>query len=149
MSKPPRGIRNNNPGNIDYMGTDWQGLSKPESDGRFCRFETPEWGIRALAKTLLTYQTKRKAADGSKIDTVAEFIHRWAPPVENDTGAYVAQVAGKMGVGPHDEIDVRQYRFMEPLVESIIRHENGIQPYTQAQIDEGLRRAGVVAGRAS
>lgn len=31
----PRGIRNNNPGNIRYDGTNWQGLDNPPSDGTF------------------------------------------------------------------------------------------------------------------
>ncbi len=143
----PRGIRNNNPGNIDYdPKVKWQNLAEPPTDGRFCRFQTPPDGICALCRVLITYQDKRKAADGSKIDTAREIVERWAPPVENDTSAYVKAVRKALGLnGPEveGEVDVHQYSCMKPLVKAIIRHENGKQPYTDAQIDKGLLMAGI------
>jgi hypothetical protein len=153
-SKAPRGIRNNNPGNIEW-GSQWQGL-RPESertDNRFAQFNDPVFGIRALACVLITYQDKRKAKDGSRIDSIKEIIERWAPSFENDTGAYANSVAALLGgVGPDDEvIDVHNFEHLRPIVEGIIRHESGRGPlktenswYTNAQIEEGLRRAGVV-----
>ena len=39
---------------------------------------------------------------------------------------------------------MHRYEVMRPLVEAIIRHENGNQPYSSAVLDEGLRRAGVL-----
>ncbi len=134
----PRGIRNHNPGNIDFNPkVKWQNLDDPPTDGRFCRFKTAPDGIRALCRVLITYQDKRQAADGSKIDTVREIVERWAPPVENDTSAYAAAVRRSLGLdGPEQEgeIDVHQYECMKPLVKAIIKHENGQQPYTDAQI---------------
>ena len=50
----PRGIRNNNPGNIEHNGTNWQGMDNPPHDGRFIRFVTPQYGIRAMARVLTT-----------------------------------------------------------------------------------------------
>lgn len=153
-SKAPRGIRNNNPGNIEW-GSQWQGL-RPESertDNRFAQFKDPVFGIRALACVLITYQDKRKAKDGGRIDSIKEIIERWAPSFENDTGAYANSVAALLvGVGPDDEvIDVHNFEHLRPIVEGIIRHENGRGPlktenswYTKPQIEEGLRRAGVV-----
>jgi hypothetical protein len=70
-------------------------------------------------------------------------IGRWAPPNENDTGAYVRAVAASVGVGAEDEIDVHDYAILRPLTLAIIRHENGQQPYTDAEIDAGLVLAGV------
>ena len=92
-----RGIRNHNPGNIDFSPENsWLGLDtdKP-SDGRFCRFKSPEWGIRAMARILRNYQKRdgQAGVGGPGIDTVQEIIHRWAPPVENQTDAYVRKVA--------------------------------------------------------
>ena len=40
----PRGIRNNNPGNIRH-GNDWQGISKEQPDPAFCTFVSPEYGL--------------------------------------------------------------------------------------------------------
>lgn len=153
-SKAPRGIRNNNPGNIEW-GSQWQGLRQDgdRTDNRFAQFKDPVFGIRALACVLITYQDKRKAKDGSRIDSVKEIIERWAPSFENDTGAYANSVAALLGgVGPDDEvIDVHNFEHLRPIVEGIIRHENGRGPlktenswYTKDQIEEGLRRAGVV-----
>lgn len=134
----PRGIRNNNPGNIEHnVSTKWQGLDTPASDGRFCRFISPAYGIRALARVLITYYDKHKC------DTVSEIIHRWAPPNENNTNAYCNAVAAACGVGVHDIINLHDYAVLCPLVMAIIKHENGKQPYTQAQIDKGLVLAGV------
>ncbi|TXU14378.1 hypothetical protein D4N06_20570 [Klebsiella pneumoniae] len=146
----PRGIRNNNPGNLDNTNP-WQGLIANPEESRFATFKDPTWGVRALAVTLITYHDKRKAKDGSRIDTIREVIERWAPPSENDTEAYVQAVAKAVGVSPDMEIDLHQYEIMRPTVEAIIRHENGKGPlrtdntwYNIDVIDEGLRRAGVV-----
>ncbi|MGL6448894.1 hypothetical protein ACSZNO_21460 [Aeromonas veronii] len=133
-SNVTRGARNNNPGNLEW-GSPWQGL-RPESertDDRFCQFISATYGIRALACVLITYQDKRRAKDGSRIDSVREFIERWAPPNENDTTSYSASVAALLdGVGPADEvIDVHNYDHLRPLVEGIIRHENGRGPSTK------------------
>ncbi|MDT3542003.1 hypothetical protein [Cronobacter sakazakii] len=148
--KTPRGIRNNNPGNLD-RGSPWQGLVNNPSEPRFCTFKDPVWGIRALAVTLITYHDKRRAKDGSSIDTISEVIERWAPPNENDTAAYIREVAKAVGVTPDMVIDLHDYDTLRPLVEAIIRHENGRGPlktlnswYASEVIEEGLRRAGVV-----
>ena len=148
--KTPRGIRNNNPGNLD-KGAPWQGLVNNSSEPRFCTFKDPVWGIRALAVTLITYHDKRRAKDGSSIDTIREVIERWAPPHENNTLAYVNEVSKAVGVAPDMIIDLHDYETLRPLVEAIIRHENGRGPlktpnswYTPELIEEGLRRAGIV-----
>lgn len=142
MAQLPRGIRNHNPGNIEW-GDPWQGLIpvNARADKRFAQFESPAYGIRALARTLITYQDKYK------IRTVHAAINRWAPPAENNTSAYVRAVRKAVG---GDQIDVHDYAYLKPMVEAIIRHENGQGPlhtpntwYDAATIDEGLRLAGV------
>lgn len=135
-----RGIRNNNPGNLRH-GPKWQGLAKDQLDASFATFETPAWGIRALAVTLSTY------FDKYGLDTVADIISRWAPESENNTRAYVAAVCQGMGVRYNERLDLHEYVHMMPLVEAIILHENGKQPYSRATIDEGLKRAGIIRKR--
>jgi hypothetical protein len=138
----PRGIRNNNPGNIDRTPkrTPWQGQVPVQdlTDPRFEQFTHAKWGIRAICRVLVTYQ------DRHGLDSVREIIDRWAPPVENNTEAYVQAVARKLGVSASDAISVHDYATMRELVLAIIKHENGIQPYSGALIDEGLRLAGIV-----
>lgn len=154
--KTPLGIRNNNPGNIEW-GSPWQGLAKrtPKS-GRFAEFTSPVYGIRAIAVLLITYYDKRKANDGSKIDTIKEVIERWAPASENNTAAYAKSVARLLNVTPTSVIDMHDYDTIRLIVCGIIRHENGIGPldnentwYEDEVIDEGLRRAGVVKRHAT
>lgn len=149
MVKITRGVRNNNPGNIE-KGAAWQGLAtqaemtaEQRLETRFAVFKAPEWGIRALAVTLITYQDKRKAKDGSSIDTVQEFIERWAPPGENNSQAYWLQVAYKVGVGATDRINVHDYATMRNMIVAIIAHENAGYAYPDDLIDKGLMLAGV------
>lgn len=144
----PRGERNNNPGNIDFNQSAFDrdpwvgeiGLEK-HRHARFTTFDTPEHGIRALCKILLTYHHKRKAADGSAIDTVQEFIDRWAPPCENDTDAYTNHVRDLLDVETGEEIDVDDPATLILLAESIIHHELGVQPYPRDVIEIGAKMA--------
>jgi hypothetical protein len=133
----PRGIRNHNPGNLRRSADPWQGLAATQTDAEFFQFASAKWGIRALARTLIAYQDK------IGLRNIKQMIGRWAPPVENDTGAYVRVVAAAVGVGPEEQIDVHDYAVLRPLVLAIIKHENGQQPYTDAEIDAGLVLAGV------
>lgn len=122
-----RGYRNNNPGNIRRSADKWQGLSPTQSDAAFFQFIAPQWGVRAMAKILLTYRSKYG------LETVRDIINRWAPPIENNTSAYVSSVSAALSVKPDERIDV-SLRLVE-LVRAIIRHENsGPVPYSSAQL---------------
>ncbi|KOQ71564.1 hypothetical protein ABW43_00135 [Stenotrophomonas maltophilia] len=141
-----RGVRNNNPGNIDRSSANkWQGRMPVENmttaqrhEGRFEVFSSPAWGIRAMCVLLINYY------DRHGCDTVRKVIDRWAPPVENNTDAYVAAVAKAIGVGPDSTINLHEYRRMRPLVEAIISHENAGYRYASETVEEGLRLAGLV-----
>ncbi|MFA5662413.1 hypothetical protein [Castellaniella sp.] len=139
----PRGIRNQNPGNLRKNSDPWQGLAA-QTDAEFFVFKSAAYGIRALARTLITYQDKHN------LNTVAQIIERWAPPSENDTDAYVSHVCALTGFGAHDLLDMQHYADLRMLTEAIIRHENGKGPlktinswYDDATIDKGLALAGV------
>jgi len=141
----PRGLRNRNPGNIEHTTAyDWRGEVYPpeEIDGhretRFCQFVDHVHGIRALAKILITYYRKRRAADGSAIDTVQEVLERWAPPVENDTDAYAEYVRGVLEVNKGTIIDIDNLEVLARLVKAITQFENGVMPYSDDTIQEGV-----------
>lgn len=137
MPELPRGIRNHNPGNIRRSADPWQGLAKDQNDAAFAQFAAAKWGIRALARTLIAYQ------DRHGLRTVRAIISRWAPPVENKTSSYIDHVAAQLGVSADEPLNVHDYRTLRGLVESIILHENGMQPYSAAELDAGLLLAGV------
>lgn len=133
IEKLPRGIRNKNPGNIK-LGTDWDGLAAEQTDPTFCIFDEAVMGIRALMRILLTY---RFTHNKKNIDSI---IRRWAPPSENDTEAYIKFVAKRMEIEPMDDIDNSIEAYL-PLVKSIIQMENGMQPYDDELIVEGMYKA--------
>lgn len=136
MTTTPRGIRNHNPGNIDRTSERWQGMAADQSaDSRFVVFTAPVWGLRALAKVLLSYQRKYG------LNTSAKIIGRWAPPAENDTGAYARQVARALGVGVDDVVDLQDPGVLARIVPAIVQHENGQQPYPADLIDQAVRLA--------
>ena len=134
---PARGIRNNNPGNLRRTDDPWQGLAETQTDAEFFVFQSPIYGIRALARVLISYQVKHG------LRTIRQIINRWAPNVENDTAAYTKAVSEHTGFAPDQTLDMHAYADLKPLVEVIIKHENGQQPYTGAQVDKALVLAGV------
>ena len=129
----PRGIRNNNPGNIRGSSTQWQGQTGVDDLG-FAIFDSPESGIRAMAMTLLTYQNQHG------LDTISQIINRWAPPTENNTEAYVESVCATCRASPTNPYPLTTMHLI-PLVMAIIKHENGEQPYDADQIESGVDQA--------
>ncbi len=127
-----RGLRNNNPGNIRKNITKWLGLADNQTDPDFFQFATPEYGIRAMAVTLNTYMTRYG------LNTIRGMISRWAPPSENDTEAYIAAVAKDAGVGPDDVINDAN---LPDIVAGIIKHENGLNPYSDDTINNAVAMA--------
>ena len=128
----PRGIRNNNPGNIRH-GDNWQGMSKNQTDTAFVQFDDPVYGIRALAKVLHSYYYRHG------LTTVREMIDRWAPPIENDTESYIQSVAKRLGVRTNESLSFDYH--LPRMVHAIIKHENGQQPYSAEQIEHGIALA--------
>ena len=97
----PRGIRNNNPLNIRKSKDKWKGLRAQQQDAAFCQFENMEWGWRA-AFWLLTrtyYHTYR-------LFTIRTIVQKWAPPHENNTASYIANVSKLTGIGPDEPIGI-------------------------------------------
>lgn len=130
-----RGIRNNNPGNI-RLGESWQGLAETQTDGSFCQFIAPEYGIRAIEKILMAYRKRG-------LDTIREIISAWAPTNENDTEAYIKAVATHVGIDDTAPLDVDDAELAAKTIEAIILHENGSQPYSKETILKGIELAGV------
>lgn len=145
MTKPlPRGIRNNNPGNVERGKDRWLGMSADQSaDGRFLVFDTPEAGIRCLMRLLINYQERHG------IKTLREAINRWAPPVENNSSAYVQHVSRLTGFDPDEPLDFLDREINVALTHAIVRHENG-EPTIYGRKEwypaDTYERAAVMAG---
>ena len=126
----PRGIRNNNPGNIEANSINWSG--KVGDDGRFVKFDSMQNGVRALAILLINYYQKHGLV------TVEQIISRYAPSIENNTDSYVSSVSTYIGVQSDDVLDLSVH--LKAMVEAIIRHENG-QDIAVYDIESGVRLA--------
>lgn len=114
QSNAPRGIRNNNPGNIVY-GNFAKSMGATGSDGRFAVFQSMEDGIKAAIKLLEGYVSKG-------YDSVRKIISRWAPKGENNTEAYIDAVAKKLGISADAHLNGDQ---LGGVAQAIFQHENG------------------------
>lgn len=85
-----RNWRNNNPGNIEY-GDFAKSLGAVGSDGRFAVFPSYETGRQAKEQLIFSSPRYRDL-------TLEQAISRYAPPNENNTRAYINQVAAAAGV---------------------------------------------------
>ncbi len=90
-----RGLRNNNPLNIRRSKDHWRGQCPQQTDPAFCQFESLEYGWRAAFVLLTSSYYQRH-----HLRTLRAIITRWAPPVENDTAAYITYVAHHTGFDP-------------------------------------------------
>ncbi len=122
----PRGIRLNNPGNIDRTEIAWLGESTMQDDPRFIRFNEPVFGLRALMKILYNYQEK------DDIEHLRGMINRWAPPNENQTNAYLNDVCARCSASPDESYDVSNKYNLMNLAKAIVHHENGAPPAGRA-----------------
>lgn len=128
----PRGLRNNNPGNIERAADRWLGMSEQQPDPRFVHFKTMAYGYRALFKVLHTYITKYR------LNTVPAIFHRYAPNNENNTNAYIRSVLNEIGGTEETVIVATDEKQMKALAKAITRVENG-RSWFETDIDEGWR----------
>lgn len=133
--KVPRGIRNNNPGNLEG-NTAWEGLATPRSDGVYLRFVDAAHGLRALAINLLNQERKHD------LYTIADIITKFAPPSENDTASYIQAVSDETGIAASEVIDFEtQPGAFADFIKAIIVHENGENPYADNEISGAIEEA--------
>lgn len=133
----PRGIKNNNPGNIRKTDIDWKGEIEG-SDEAFETFESPVMGIRAMMKCLLNYQKRMSPL------TINKLITTWAPPSENDCFSYINHVCKLTGAEPDDVVDMRERAWAIPICRAIVTHENGQQPYGPEIYVQAADEAGLI-----
>lgn len=113
----PRGLRDNNPGDLQPppSGT-WAGTVG--MDGPFVIFSDTTWGLRALARDLIT----NIGTEG--YDTITTLITKFAPPSENDTAAYISAVSADTSIDPNDQLGTDQDTITS-LMRAIVNHELG------------------------
>ncbi len=136
----PRGLRNNNPGNMrprpedvsafDVEGklidtlpdTVWQGVVALDvgPNGPYLIFNSMLYGLRAIGKQLEAYQLRYG------LNTCRQIFTRWAPPSDNNpTPAYISAVAQRMGKQPDDVISTRNPDQLFELIQGVVQQEDG------------------------
>ena len=113
----PRGIRNNNPGNIT-IGDSWQGMVG--NDGTFLIFADMGWGIRALGTSLINMINQG-------YNTITTLISQWSA---TDQAAYIANVSAYTGLDPNEVLGTDNDT-IQSLIVAIAQQENGAAIATQ------------------
>lgn len=126
-----RGVRNSNPGNLRKSKDQWEGAIG--DDGAFVIFDSPESGVRALAKNLQSYGRQG-------YDSIEKIINRWAPPNENDTKAYIDSVVAATGIPATQSLDLSNPDTLSALAQAISFHETGSR-YNPEVYQKGVARA--------
>jgi hypothetical protein len=114
-SGAPRGIRNNNPGNIKYGSFAKELGSTGQDSSGFAQFASMKEGVNATNELLKSYATRG-------YDTIKTIISRWAPSNENDTAAYIKEVAKNSGISADQPLSISQ---LSGVAKAIFGHENG------------------------
>lgn len=114
-----RGFRNNNPGNIRRTSDNWQGKIPfaQSTDTEFEQFYEINWGLRAMMKDI---QNKIKGG----YNTVSKIITKYAPPSENNTASYIANVVNWSGLTANQALTANKTVIIA-LCKAMVLMENG------------------------
>ncbi|HAP0166367.1 TPA: lytic transglycosylase domain-containing protein [Escherichia coli] len=113
-----RGIRNNNPGNLNFAGQKGATLESGPN-ARFASFPTMLEGIAALDRQVMLYLKRGK-------NTIDQIIDIYAPSSDgNNTSSYKSYLSQYTGLGVKEKIDDSNFEIMRKLIQGIINHENG------------------------
>ncbi|HAT3847636.1 TPA: lytic transglycosylase [Serratia marcescens] len=142
----PRGIRNNNPGNLNYVGQNGATL-EDHATPRFARFNSAFEGFAALGKQIKAYYNgTSKAAGYQKLQSVEDIISRFAPASENNTQAYINKLSKMLGVGRGDSLNIQDPQVLATLMNGITQIENGKNPYAPEMVLKAAQSAVGVGG---
>lgn len=123
-----RGLRNNNPGNLNALAGDRLETGVPQGKARFAEFDTMEQGIYRMAKQLKMYYNA--GSEGSR--NLASMIATYAPAEDsNDPDGYAQRVASHMSkmlgtnIDPRSELDLTNPYVMRALLSAMVDQESG------------------------
>lgn len=139
----PRGIRNNNPLNIEYhKRNQWHGQLPYNKliESRFCRFSHMVWGYRAAAIML------RKYINVYSCNTISRIINKWAPSSENQTVLYIKRVCEFSHVDPDASITFNDQVTMLNIMSAmtVVECGNTFNPQKNSALWDALYKAYVM-----
>jgi preprotein translocase subunit SecE len=128
----PRGIRNNNPGNLNYVGQAGATMEGGEG-GRFAVFESMQHGVAALYKQLQLYFKRG-------INTLSSIVKTYAPASgNNNVDAYISALTKATGKGANEVLDSGDTATIARLMKGIVDHENGKGYISSSDIMGGIQ----------
>lgn len=110
-----RNWRNHNPGNLEY-GAFAESMGAVGTDGRFAIFPSYEAGRRAKEKLLFETNSYKDLP-------LAQAINRYAPSFENDTSAYIENVAEASGIDPSTPMSAIPNAVRDDILDAFERQE--------------------------
>lgn len=126
-----RGVRNNNPGNLEDGAFARRQPGYVGSDGRFAIFEDAASGIRAQERLLSDHYF------GRGINTVRGIVAKYAPASDgNDVSKYAEFIAKRAGVSPTEPITdpAAQRKVAQAMRVFESRYEKAEVPAVEAQL---------------
>ena len=76
-------------------------MAEAQTDRSFVQFKSLEWGWRAAF-----YMLTRTYYHKYRLYTIRTIINRWAPPNENNSKAFIANVSKLTGIDPDEPIGI-------------------------------------------
>ncbi len=115
----PRGLRNNNPGNIVITKNDWRGKVPvaQNTDKKFEQFQTYQYGVRAMIVLLRNY------IDRYQLKTINAIVNRWCSG-GCDLNVYVKVMTQSTGYAADQQLTANQ-ETLKRLVRGIAQVEQG------------------------
>ncbi|CDH22646.1 hypothetical protein [Xenorhabdus bovienii] len=131
--KKPRGIRNNNPGNL---------VAAPNAVGKdygkthtYVKFGTAHDGISAMARQIML-----DAERG--LNTIYSLLNKYASKkAGNNTSGYIDRVSKQTGYGPNQPINMHDPKELKKVMGAMIVVENDLNPYSDEQMNAGINDA--------
>ena len=122
-------------------GDDWLGLSKDQIHKRQLKFDSPEYGIRAGAISLITRALRKNNKPEVSISQIFFDDDGWA----EDKQSYKLDAISK-GFKDTDIIDVMDRDQLKTLINFIATHEVGLDDYVNLKnkseiLDKGINMA--------
>lgn len=129
----PRGIRNNNPGNLKITNINWKGKVpvNQNTDGTFEQFTAYKWGVRAMILDV----ANDIIYDG--LNTITKVIVEYTA---TNQAAYIVFVSNKARIAPEAYITASKST-LRALIPAMAEFEQGEPAINDVQFEAGYQAA--------
>jgi len=132
-------LANNNPGNMRFYNIGWLGeLRNGLKNGDFTKFDTPQHGLRAMARNLMNIGKRQKAFT---IDSITPI---YSPPNENNVKRHASNISSISGLSGNKVLDPNNNKHMTSLLKGFLGAESGnkvMNWFTEKELLDAVRAA--------